>query len=175
MVSDLISYSDGQIIINSNNCGLFLIPEFKELLTLKFNKDKGDADGRKKKKMIRAITYIYMLCDPRSPISHIIEEEREERAKVYSNFNETNSDIIRRCVDVYKDIWNNDRAFRLLRATENFIDKQIKHLDEVDFTEEDANNKLKYDITKYSKLSANLSDQLDDLIKVEKKVKESFK
>ena len=57
-----------------------LIPEFKALFKLKYNKGKGDVDGRKRIRGGKEITYIYFMKDYKSEHANFTNDERHSES-----------------------------------------------------------------------------------------------
>jgi hypothetical protein len=65
--------------VSLDNDTLKTIPEFKVLLSIKYNTGEGDAQGILKKKATKVISYIYFMYDLRSPFSQITDEEERHK------------------------------------------------------------------------------------------------
>jgi hypothetical protein len=113
-----------------------LVPEVQALLALKYNKGKGDADGRKKSRAMAELKYMRLAYSPRSPYSDYSEHERIEEAKKDCEFPEgwTESPEFAAALPKYLKGAPN-KIERLLRTTEKFLDKFENHLNSLDLSE----------------------------------------
>lgn len=135
--------------INENNEAellreeLELIPEFKPLLALNYNKQPGDVDGRKRVRATKEFTYIWFMHSNYSPYREYDDKERHEEslatALLPSTF--TPSTELLLAIKKYKTL-NESRILKLIRAAEAAIDKVKDYFNTIDFTKETSTGAL---------------------------------
>ena len=77
---------EGEVQFVTEECKL--VPEIQELQSLKYNKGKGDIDGRKRFRSKQELKYLYLTYSPKSPYKDYSERERIEEAKKDCRFSE---------------------------------------------------------------------------------------
>ena len=159
-----------------NKQDVILIPEFRVMMELKYNKQKGDHQGRQRHRALKEFTFLYFYVDYRSDYSNYTEKERRtESLKAAELDEEYNiSPELEAAIEKYRDL-QETRALKLLKSANNAIDKIRLFYDSLDFTEEDSNGKLKHDPNRVLTSINGLSKTLESLEKLEKRVKQSLK
>ena len=155
---NIFTVSDGKVTLNEE---LALVPEFKEILT----KYKGDVAKK-------YFSYIYFLCDFKSPYSSYSEESRKDICKKdFIPDLEVGIDIIA-AVKKYSD-FQDTVSLRLLKAAKEGCEKLIHFCNEVDLNERDKQNRPVYkanDLATTLKQVAGIKqslEQLEDAVKRE--------
>lgn len=122
---------------------LSLIPEFATILSLKYNKQEGDVDGRKRFRATSEFTYLWYMYSHLSPYREYSESERHEEATVIAGLSIgfTPSDELKAAIVKYKTL-NETRILKLIRAAEKAVDNLRAYFEAVDFTEKNANGVL---------------------------------
>jgi hypothetical protein len=137
---------------------LELIPEFKTLLSLAYNKDKGDIDGRKRFRAIKELTYIWFMYSNSSPYREYDEKERKieslQTATLPPNY-PISTDLLA-AIEKYKKL-TDTRVLKLIRAAEKAIDRLREYFETVNFTERNSAGTL---VNKPSEVISAIS-QLD--------------
>lgn len=171
---DLFKIENFVAIINKKD--VYLIPEFKALLELKYNKDKGDHDGRKRIRAHKEFTYIYFMWDYRSKYSEYSEKERHREALNASRLPEDyelSKELIAAII-VYKEL-NDTRILKLCRSAENMIDKLRLFWDSLDLNETDDNGKYRHDTNKIMANIRALAQTTKSLEDLQEQVKQKLK
>lgn len=139
---------------------LELIPEFKALLSLNYNKDKGDQDGRKRFRATKEFTYIWFMYSNHSPYREYEEKERKLEALQTAGLphNYPISTDLQAAIEKYKKL-TDTRVLRLIRSAEKAVDKLRDYFETVDFTERNSSGTL---VNKPSEIIKAIGD-LDDV------------
>lgn len=116
---------------------VYLIEEFKALLTLKYNKKANDTDGRKRIRGISELRFIYFFCDYRSAFAKYPEPERREEALRAAGLSEKhkNSYQLDEAIKRYQKL-QDSRIIRMLRAARNAVDKVTGYFETVELVDE---------------------------------------
>lgn len=125
---------NGEIRFVSEECKL--VPEVQAILTLNYNKQPKDHDGRKKYRAKNELKYLYLAYSLKSPYRDYSEKERIEEAKLDCNFDSswTPSPELIALIEKYKR-GTPGKINRLLTTVTKFIDKFENHLNTVDLNE----------------------------------------
>ena len=152
-----------------------LIPEFKKIIT-------SDKD-RKKRNAHRHLSYIYFMCDYRSPYSIYPEEERKQRLLKDLHFNEDSpiTDYVRAGMDKYNELQRTPTITNLKAIKEglltsakviNALREQIENsLDVVDGDDDRDVGSIMKDVTKLLQVSEQIPKAIDTINALEEKVK----
>lgn len=112
------------------------MPEFKAMLSLNYNKQPGDIDGRKRSRAHKEFLYLFYRRDPRSAYREYEDKDREEESKLTAGLP---SDWLPspefRAVEQKYLSCVTTRYMKLLNAAEKAVDKVRSFLDTVDLTE----------------------------------------
>jgi hypothetical protein len=132
---------NGEIQFVSEECKL--VPEVQALLTLNYNKQPRDHDGRKKFRAKNELKYLYLAYSLKSPYRDYSEKERIEEAKLDCNLDGswTPSPELIALIEKYKR-GTPGKINRLLTTVTKFIDKFETHLNTVDLNERTATGGL---------------------------------
>jgi hypothetical protein len=118
---------------------ILLVKEFEDIFALKWNSgEKGDSDGRKRSRALKAITYIYLTCDWKSPYSEYTEKERAEAALDDSKLDKSvlNDETFLAVKNKYIEL-QDTRLVKLLKSAYGAIDKLRLYFENIDLTETD--------------------------------------
>jgi GH15 family glucan-1,4-alpha-glucosidase len=159
------------------NDSALLLPEIKAMLTLNYNKQKGDAQGRKKDRALAEFTYVYLAYDYGSPYADFSKEQRLKQALIDAGLPQDYaiSDELKALIDKYKTIQEEGiLALRLLKKVKASAEKLTAYFDNVDFTEQDEYGKFVYSVKEYMDALKRLPDLIEGLDKLEKQVKKQL-
>ena len=122
-----------------NEPEILLIKEFAELWTNDRNISKEDPKGIKKLRAFKEFTYMYLMIDWQSHYSQFTEAERNEAAKQDSGITEEefNDPLFRAACRKYRDMQNESRALKLIKAAQGVVDKITDYFDTIDLSERD--------------------------------------
>jgi hypothetical protein len=152
-----------------------LIPEFKKIIT-------NDKD-RKKRNAHRHLSYIYFMCDYRSPYSIYPEEERKQRLSkdLQLNNDDAISKLIKSGMDKYNQLQRTPTITNLKAIKEglltsakviNALREQIENsLDEVHNDDGKDVGIIMKDVTKLLQVSEQIPKAIDTINSLEEKVK----
>lgn len=172
----ILIYKDGEVVLERDE--LRLIPEFAALLTLKYNKQSGDNEGRKQIRAFKEFTYIWFIHSYNSPYREYDEKERRVEALQTAGLSEVYefSTEFRLAEKKYLSLIET-RVLKLIKASEKAVDKIRAYLEDVDLTERSENNALvnkPSDIIKIINDLDSVADGLDKLANRQKKEKQEF-
>ena len=156
---------------------LLQIPQTAEILSLKFNKQEGDNDGRKRKRGYSILRYASLFYAYNSPLAEQPDKKRKEMAIKYSQINVkdlNNSTVIEFLKEIETLSVDGSKSLQALIAARNLIDKMIEHINNVDFNDVDEHGKPLYDINKYKGFIKDLDGLIEGLDKLEDKVTSSL-
>ncbi len=120
-----------------------LVPEVQAILTLNYNKGKGDIDGRKKHRAKLECKYMCLGYSPRSPYKDYSEAERLVEAKLDCKFpaDWVMSPELKALIPEFEEGTKN-KVGRLLKTVTKFIDKFETHLNSIELNERNASGGL---------------------------------
>lgn len=165
---NVFNYNSDHLILELNEPEILLIREFKALL----DRDKT----KTKTRVMKELTYIYLALDWKSPYSNYLEQERHEEALADSGLTEAqfNDPIFREACRKYRKLQESNKSVKLLEAARRAADQFIDYFETiVDLNERDINGKPIFSAEKVMKEMAQLSNVHEQLITLEKEVKES--
>jgi len=152
-----------------------IIPEFKKIIT-------SDKD-RKKRNAHKQLSYIYFMCDYRSPYSIYPEEERKQRLIKDLQFDEESpiTNLVQMGMDKYNELQRTPTITSLKAIKEglltsgrviNALRSQIENsLDLVDGEEDKNVGDIMKDVTKLLEVSEKIPKAIDTINALEEKVK----
>lgn len=155
-------------ILELQDEGIILVREFQAL----YNRDKT----KQKSKFFKELAYIYLAICWRSPYANYSEQERHEEALADSGLTEEqfNDPIFREACRKYRRLQESNKSIQLLGAAKKAADQLIDYFDViVDLNERDVNGKPVFSAEKFMKEVAQLSNVHEQLVTLEKEVKES--
>jgi hypothetical protein len=149
----------------------FMIEEFKELYTVKYNQTEDDKSGKLRKRGLAEARYIYFLCDHRSEFAKYSADERHQESLDSAGLppDYKISAKLEAAIAKYTKLLDS-RNLRLLRGANAAVDKLANYLNDVDFTKADANGKPLYDPKDLISNISNLGKVIEGLEKLEEQV-----
>ena len=165
---NVFNYDSDHLQLEINEPEILLIKEFKALL----DRDKT----KTKTRVIKEFTYIYLALDWKSQYANYSEQERHEEALADSGLTEEqfNDPIFREACRKYRKLQDSNKSIQLLGAAKKAADQLIDYFDViVDLNERDINGKPVFSAEKFMKEVAQLSNVHEQLVTLEKEVKES--
>lgn len=123
-----------------------LVPELALIHSLKYNKGKGDVDGRKRTRAKQELKYLYLCYSSKSPYRDYSKLERMEEAKRDCGFpgDWVESTELQLLVAKYVK-GNKSKIERLLTTTEDFLEKFETHLNTIVLGERNASGGMVHD------------------------------
>lgn len=153
-------YNNGNGNVELNAPEIILVKEFHELMNKERNISKDDPEGIYKLKAFREFTYIYLAIDWQSPYADYSEQERHQLSlqDAHMTQEEFNNPEFRAACRKYKEIQEQTRSIKLLKAAQNTVDKFIDYFNNIDPEERDVQTgkpifKVKDIMTEVSNLS----------------------
>ena len=154
----------------------YAIHEFAELLTLNYNKQQGDKQGRKRNRGIKELRFIFFYCDYRSEFAKYPEAERREEALAAAGLPENHSisTQLKDAIAQYRRL-QESRPVKLLNSARSVVDKLTLYFNTVQLTktDEDGNVTINEDVQAKDILAnvSNLGKILKGLDELETQVK----
>lgn len=156
-------------LVSLNKVELFLIPNFKKLIT-RDKGSKGDSDGRNKLQARRELAYIWYTLDFASPLIEFTIEDRHEKALKYCELTDNSIDKeVKNAINTYKEL-QFTRSRRLLEDSFKACDTISKFFREVDLTKVDDFNKPIHKATDLMRNLKEVSNVIEGLKNLEKLV-----
>lgn len=117
----------------------YAIHEFAQLLTLNYNKQPGDKQGRKRLRGTKELRFIFFYCDYRSEFAKYPEHDRKLEALAAADLPEDHpmSPELRDAVAQYKRL-KETRPIKLLNSARSVVDKLTLYFNTVELTKENA-------------------------------------
>ena len=133
----LFNNATNEIIVNEPE--VMLIKEFANLWEPARNKTKKDPKGEKRTRAFRELAYIWLMCDWASPYADYSEQERHEECLKDAGLTEKEwaDPTFREAVRKYRDLQNSSRSLKLIKSTQQVVDKIIDYFDTIDLQERD--------------------------------------
>lgn len=144
---------------------ILLVKEFAKLWEPERNKCKEDKKGEQRIRAYKEFTYIYLVLDFKSPYFKYLEKDKHEAALADSGLTEEDlaDEYFRAAYHKYQEIQETDPILSLIKTAYHTIYKMRVHLDNIDFSEVDADGKPIYkpkdvigDLTSISKIRSEL-------------------
>jgi len=135
---------DAEYEIEPEQETILLVPEFKVIWSLAYNKQEGDRDGRSRKRGRAELVYLYFYCDYRSEFSELSDVERKEAAMDSAGLNPdyTLSGELGAARDKYIEL-QETRELKLLNSAYGVVDKLRLYFEQIEIT--DTNSKSTID------------------------------
>lgn len=165
-MTDFFEYDNG--VLELTDCSILLLREFKALM------DRDKTKGRTK--LMKELTYIYLAICWKSPYNNYTEQERHEEALSDSGLTEKefNDPVFREACKKFRALQDSNKSIRLLEAAKKAADQLTDYFDViVDLNERDVNGKPVFSAEKFMKEVGQLSKVHEELVHLEKEVKES--
>lgn len=138
---------EGEVELNSEE--VKLVPEMKPLLTLAYNKGKGDFEGRKKTRALTELKYLRLVYSSKSPYRDYSDREKIEEAKKDCEFPTDWKPSPELEALIPKFIkGNRSTEERSLNTVEKFLEKFENHLNNINLDERNASGGLVHDAGK---------------------------
>ena len=133
----LFNNATNEIVVNEPE--VMLIKEFADLWEPTRNKTKKDPKGEKRTRAFRELAYIWLMCDWASPYADYSEQERHEECLKDAGLTEKEwaDPTFREAVRKYRDLQNSSRSLKLIKSTQQVVDKIIDYFDTIDLQERD--------------------------------------
>lgn len=144
---------------------ILLVKEFAKLWEPERNKCKEDKKGEQRIRAYKEFTYIYLVLDFKSPYFKYLEKDKHEAALADSGLDEKDlkDEDFLAAYHKYQEMQEADPILSLIRTAYHTIYKMRVHLDNIDFSEVDADGKPIYkpkdvigDLTSISKIRTEL-------------------
>lgn len=157
---------DFKVLLNKE--WLLTIPVFRRLI----HRDRGsigDTDGRKKYRAIKEFTYIYHVCDPRSPLENYEITERMEKALQYAELTSQNidADVLAAQTEYEELLSFSVPTLELLRAAKESKNQLIVYFRTINFADRDAKGAMVHSPMQHIKNISLLKQLHKDLIEFE--------
>ena len=171
----IFQYNNANGSVELNTPEIILVKEFEALMRDERNITEQDKTGKFKSKAFREFTYIYLALDWQSPYADYPEQERHQLslqdAKMTND--EFNDPEFRAACRKFRDIQNQTRSIRLLKAAQETVDKFMDYFHNIDPEERDPLTgkpifKVKDIMAEISSLS-KVQDELNTLEQMVKK------
>lgn len=132
-------FDNGNNSVIINEPEVLLIKEFAALWTNERNKTKEDPKGIYKSRAYRELTYIWLMLDWASPYSDYAEQDRHQTCLQDANLSDEEwaDPIFRAACRKYRDMQNESRALKLIKAAQGVVDKITDYFDTIDLSERD--------------------------------------
>ncbi len=116
---------------------LELMPEIDALRALKYNKQPGDLDGRKRTRYKQECTYVWFMYNKMSPYREYDEKDRKAESLLTAGLDpnyEFSPELIL-FIKKYEKC-NTSRISKLIKGAEIGIDRLTEYFNTIDFTKE---------------------------------------
>ena len=135
----IFQYNNVNGIVELNTPEIILVKEFSELMKDERNICEDDKTGKHKLRAFREFTYIYLALDWQSPYADFAERERHELSLQDARMTEEefNNPEFRAACRKFKEMQNETRSIKLLRAAQETIDKFMDYFHNIDPEERD--------------------------------------
>lgn len=163
---------------------VMLIKEFRDLLSVSFNKgEKNDEDGKKRLKAFKILGYIHLVYNWKSPYMEYSDKDRHETSLADLNIPEewVRSPEVERAIEKYLSI-QDTRLVKLQKSANRAIDELRDYFDTLDLQERDPVTgkplfTAKDAIANIAALAKAVSSlkELDDMVKREKEQSKGLK
>ncbi len=170
MEDKILKLVDGEVHLVDDL--LELIPELATLHSLKYNKQPGDTDGRKRVRVKKELIYTWFMYSKNSPYREYGEAEQKaeslETAKLPADYEFSTEYAL--FLKKYNKC-NTSRILRLIKGAEIGIDKLTEYFTQIDFTTTSDNGTLKNKPTDFINTVSKLSHVSDGLRALEIRLK----
>lgn len=156
---------------------LFLIKEFKDLMDDKRNICKQDPTGKKHLRAFRELTYIWLAIDWNSLYKDYSNKERHEEALKDAALTEQewNDPTFRTACRKYKELQDNIRSIKMLKAAQRATDRFTDYFNNIDPQERDEQTgKPIYKVKDIQTELTNIPALLTSLQELEQQVKKEL-
>lgn len=160
----LFDYADYRVVINPDSLA---IPPFREI----WERDKT----KEKHKATQELSYVYFICDFKSPYNIYSEEDRIIRV-LEDHIKDPDwkpDPLVKVAMDKYNE-FQRTYNMRFLESARGLADKLAEYFDAVSFHEKDEHGKLIYNAKDAVSNLKQVGDVIESLDKVEDKVKKEI-
>lgn len=139
MLNEFFNYDANTNRLEIAKPEILLVKEFADLLDYKRNKCKQDPGGTQCLRAFRELTYIWLALSWQSPLKDYYEQDRHEEAIKSSGLTEKefNDPTFRCACRKFKQIQDENRSIKMLKAAQSTVDKFIDYFTNVDPSERD--------------------------------------
>jgi hypothetical protein len=158
-------YDNASNTLRIDDYSILLVKEFAKLWEPERNKCKEDKKGEQRIRAFKELTYIYLVLDFKSPYFKYLERDKHEAALADSGLKEedlSDADFLN-AYHKYQELQEADPILALIKTAYKTIYKMRVHLDQIDFSEVDADGRPLYkpkdviaDLTSISKIRTEL-------------------
>ena len=140
MIQNIFQYDNVHNRIELDMPEILLVKEFAELMKNERNICKEDPKGEYGLRAFREFIYIWLAIDWKSPYADYTEQERHHEALNDSGITEEefNNPEFRAACRKYRNLQEENRSIKLLKAAQNTVDKFIDYFNNVDPEERDT-------------------------------------
>lgn len=172
----ILIFKDGEVSLEREE--LELIPAFKPLFTLNYNKQAGDIDGRKRSRVTAEFTYMWFMHSYKTPYREYSEKERHTEALLTAKL-DPNYEFSTEYKIAEKEYLRltATRILRLIQAGDKAVDRLREYLEMVDFNERKDNGDMMHKPTEVIKIISDLdkvADGLESLANRQKREQQEF-
>lgn len=173
----LFNINEDTGLVELNKEWLQLIPEFKLLF---YNSISTPRTSNVKSLVIasKRFAYIYFLLDFSSPLYNWEESKKKEEALRYSGIKETEAEakVMLNAIKKYKELQEHQSmALKTYGAVKVAIERLNAHIQDIDFTKVDANDKPIHDPNKFIMSVASINKMYKELKALETTVIDELK
>lgn len=135
---DFLKFQGGNVVLERDE--ILLVKEFRDLLEPKRNICKLDKTGEKGLRVIKELTFIYLVHDWKSPYSEYSDSEKEEAGRLDSGLTpeELKDPVFLQACKRYRDL-QDTRILKMLRSSYTAIDNLRIFFETLDLMETDPN------------------------------------
>lgn len=139
MLNEFFNYDANTNRLEIAKPEILLVKEFADLLDYKRNKCKQDPGGTQCLRAFRELTYIWLALSWQSPLKDYYEQDKHEEAIRSSGLTEKefNDPVFRCACRKFKQIQDENRSIKMLKAAQSTVDKFIDYFTNVDPSERD--------------------------------------
>lgn len=177
MIQNIFQYDNVHNKLELNMPEILLVKEFNELMENKRNICKEDPEGIYGLRAFKEFTYIWLALDWKSPYSDDYEQDRHQAALIDSGLTEEewNNPEFRAACRKYKNLQEENRSLKMLKAAQNTVDKFIDYFNNVDPEERDLQTgRPVYKVKDLIAEISNLSKVHEELKTLEAMVKQDL-
>lgn len=139
MLNEFFNYDANTNRLEISKPEIMLVKEFADLMEYKRNKCKQDPGGAQCLRAFRELTYIWLAISWQSPFKDYYEQDRHDESIASSGLTEEefNDPVFRAACRKFKEIQDENRSIKMLKAAQNTVDKFIDYFNNVDPSERD--------------------------------------
>lgn len=140
MLTEFFQYNNNYNRLEIAKSEIFLVKEFGDLLDYDRNKCKEDPTGKQCLRAYRELTYIWLALSWQSPFKDFLEQDRHLESLRQSGLTEEefNDPTFRAACRKFKQIQDENRSIKMLKAAQMTVDKFIDYFQNIDVEERDS-------------------------------------